>query len=71
MRFTRVLRDISKTLKPKWTTPEMHTMLGSTDSTTVPELRELYLARVREIHPDTAGDDPVDIEVHELKARFL
>lgn len=64
MRVTRVLREV---VKQAWTPKEMHKLLGSTDDSSVEQLRELYLVRVREIHPDTAGPDAGDIEIHELK----
>jgi hypothetical protein len=64
MRLTRILREV---LKPKWTHAQMHSLLGSTDDSSIEQLRELYLTRVREIHPDTAAVDAPEIEIVELK----
>lgn len=48
----------------------MHTILGSSAKTSPEELRELYLARVREIHPDTATETPT-IALNELRGLFF
>ena len=45
----------------------MHRIMGSTDESTVEQLRELYLARVREVHPDTRDEDAPEIEIDEIK----
>ena len=64
MRFTRVVnvmmsRVMREGVKFKLSPTQMHTILGSTDDSSPEQLRELYLARVREIHPDTRSDDAV------------
>jgi len=72
MRFTRVAnvmmsRVLREGVKFKLSPTQMHTILGSTDDSSPEQLRELYLARVREIHPDTRTDDAPEIELDELK----
>merc|ERR1712130_595425 len=72
MRFTRVAnvmmsRVLREGVKFKLSSTQMHTILGSTDDSSPEQLRELYLARVREIHPDTRTDDAPEIELDELK----
>ena len=72
MRFTVINRVrfcprlLSQGTQRVWTTAEMHTILGSSAKTSPEELRELYLARVREIHPDTATETPT-IALNELR----
>ncbi|CBY19121.1 unnamed protein product [Oikopleura dioica] len=72
MRFTLINRVrfsprlLSEGTQRVWTSAEMHTILGSSHKTSPEELRELYLARVREIHPDTATETPT-IALNELR----
>ena len=76
MRFTVINRVrfsprlFSEGTQRVWTTAEMHTILGSSAKTSPEELRELYLARVREIHPDTATETPT-IALNELRGLCL
>lgn len=76
MRFTVINRVrfcprlLSQGTQRVWTTAEMHTILGSSPKTSPEELRELYLARVREIHPDTATETPT-IALNELRGLFF